>query len=92
MFFCCITTTTRSMVSNQILGVPWPKKVLDVLENDKKSDFPGNIPGKVQLEKKFGGGGGGGHDFLVRPIYGTGVMGGGGLKSMVATLHKVVNY
>ena len=65
------------MVSNQILGVPWPKKVLDVLENDKKVIFQEISLAKYNLRKSSGGGGGG-HDSLVRPIYGTGVMGGGG--------------
>ena len=54
MFICCITTTTRSMVPNQILGVPWPKKFW-MSWRMTKSEFPGNILGKVQFEKKFGG-------------------------------------
>ena len=76
MFFCCITTTTRSMVSNQILVVPWPKKVLDVLENDKKVNFQEISLAKYNLRKSSRGGGGG-HDSLVRPIFGTEGMGGG---------------
>ena len=88
MFFCCITTTTRSMVSNQILGVPWPKKVLDVLENDKKVNFQEISLAKYNLRKSSRGGGGG-HD---SHLWDRGDGGGGGLKSMVATLHKVVNY
>ena len=47
------------MVPNQILGVPWPKKVLHVLENAKKVNFQEISLAKYNLKKCSGEKGGG---------------------------------
>ena len=45
----------RSLAALERSGSVGAKKVLDVLENDTKANFPEKIPGKVRFQKVWGG-------------------------------------